>query len=145
MQPLSSATIRRPFHWGIVIVASPEEGGEIPDVQPEQAVTGDEHGLIALVRHAQDIESFDGEIEWAEAEVVVRLLSEEEPASRDRRQVYRGTIRTPTGKVAVGDADGEVVHPAHHGWTTVTVTVDGHLPEDDLSPDAIQVDLSPDE
>lgn len=145
MQPLSSATIRRPFHWGIVIVTSPEDGGEIPEVLPDRPVTGDEHGLIALVRHAQDVESFAGDIEWAEAEVVVRLLSEEPPDSSDRREVYRGTVRTPSGRITVGDADSEVVHPAHHGWTTVTVTVDRHLPEDDLSPDAVRVDLTPSE
>lgn len=143
VQPLSTAAIRRPFHWGIVIVSAPEEGGAIPDVQPDRAVTGDEHGLIALVRHAQDVESFAEDFDWAEAEVLVRLLPDEAPESADRREVYRGMLHTPSGRVTVGDADSEVIHPAHHGWTHVVVTVDADVPEDDLSPDVIRVDLSP--
>ena len=143
VQPLSSAVIRRPFHWGIVIVSAPEEGGAIPDVQPDRAVTGDEHGLIALVRHAQDVESFAEELDWAEAEVLVRLLLGAAPESADRREVYRGRLHTPSGRVTVGDADSEVTHPAHDGWTNVVVTVDADVPGDDLSPDAIRVDLSP--
>jgi hypothetical protein len=34
VQPLSTVSIRRPFHWGIVIIAGAESGGRIPDVEP---------------------------------------------------------------------------------------------------------------
>jgi hypothetical protein len=128
-----------------VVVCAPEEGGAIPDVKPGRAVTGDEHGLIALVRHAQDVESFAEESEWAEAEVLVRLLPDDAPESADRREIYRGVLHTPSGRVSVGDADSEVIHPAHPGWTRIVVTVDAEVPQDDLSPDAIRVDLSPGE
>ena len=37
VQPLSEVTLVRPWHWGIAIVADPK--GEVPEFQPEQAVT----------------------------------------------------------------------------------------------------------
>lgn len=124
-------------------MSAPEEGGAIPDVEPGRAVTGDEHGLIASVRHAQDVESFADDVDWAEAEVVVRLLPEAAAESATRRVVYRAKLHTPSGRVTVGDADSEVVCPAHEGWTHVVVTVDADLPGDDLSPEQVGVDLSP--
>jgi hypothetical protein len=143
MQPLATANIRRPFHWGIVVVSDVESGGLIPDVDPERAVSANENGIVALIRHAQDIDSFEGEFDWAEAEVLVRLLTEAEPPSPDRREVFRGRLKTPTGRISVGDADGEVVHPAHHGWNEVVVTVASDVNATDLSPDAIRIDLLP--
>lgn len=142
MQPLATASIRRPFHWGIVVVSDVESGGLIPDVDPERPVSANENGIIALIRHAQDVDSLD-EFDWAEVEVLLRFLTEAEPAAPDRRELYRGRLKTPTARISVGDADGEVVHPAHQGWTEVVVTVASDVNATDLSPDAIRIDLLP--
>lgn len=142
MQPLATASIRRPFHWGIVVVSDVKSGSLIPDVDPERAVSANENGIIALIRHAQDIEVLD-ELDWAEVEVLVRLLAEAERPAPDRREVFRGRLKTPTGRISVGDADGEVVHPTHQGWTEVIVTVASDVNVTDLSPDALRIDLLP--
>jgi hypothetical protein len=143
MLPLITTCIRRPFHWGIVVVADSESGGSIPDVDPETAVSSNEHGIVILMRHAQDIDSFEGEIEWAEAEVLVRLLAQLETQSDGRREVFRGRLATPSGRISIGDADGDVVHPAHKGWNKVIVSVASDVSVTDLSPDAIRIDLVP--
>lgn len=143
MQPLATACIRQPFHWGIVVISDSESGGLIPDVDPEKTVSANENGIVALIRHAQDIDSFDGEFDWAEAEVLVRLLTEAERPLPDRRELFRGRLKTPTGRISVGDADGEVVHPAHPGWNEVVVTVAPDVNATDRSPGAIRIDLLP--
>lgn len=61
------------FFGGIVVIADAESGGQIPDADPEKAVSSHEHGIVALIRHAQDIDSFEGEFDWAGAQVLVRL------------------------------------------------------------------------
>ena len=78
----------------------------------------------------------------AEAEVVVRLV-DEVAADESRREVFRGVISVPTGHLTFGDTDGEMSLPAHVGDNTVVVSVDVDVPIDDLSPDAVQVDLLP--
>lgn len=128
-QPLATTTIRRPFHWGIVTVG-PDGSGQLPDVAAGALVSANAHGLVILVRHAQDIESFGADFDWAEAEIVVRQLVNAESAPRPRREVFRGLINVPNGRLAVGDADGFVVVPAHEGANIVVVTVDASLPVD---------------
>lgn len=89
MQPISSVLIRRAFHWGIVIVSDVKSSGDIPDVDRDALVAANEHGLVVAVRHAQDIASFEGDFDWAEAEVVVRLLPVRAPMPADRRAASR--------------------------------------------------------
>lgn len=143
VQPLATAVIRRPFHWGIVIVTDGKTDQQLPDIDPNQLVTADEHGIIALVRHAQDIESFDDDLEWAESEVTVRLLPNDAVPADGRREIYRGVLITPSGRISIGDADGDVLHPAHHGSTLVVVSVSADLEDGDLQPASIQLDLLP--
>lgn len=144
MQPVSTTTIRRPFHWGIVIVADADSRESLPDVNPQQPVTGNDVGVIALVRHAQDVESFEGDYDFAEAEVTVRLLSAADKTDMcSRREIYRGRLVAAKGRLSVGDADEDVVISAHQGPNDVVVTVDGNVSEGDLSPEAIRVDLLP--
>ncbi|GAB3871994.1 hypothetical protein [Terrabacter terrigena] len=143
MQPLSTALIRRPFHWGIVIVSDVKSGGDIPEVHPNALVTANDHGVIVLVRHAQDIPSFDGNFDWAESEVMVRLLPASAATRTDRREVFRGRLSVPSGRISMGDADDEVVHSAHSGLNEVVITVARDVDESDRSPDAIQIDLLP--
>ena len=141
-QPLLTMTIRRPFHWGIVVLI-PEGDAQVPDVDPDAMVSTNGQALVILVRHAQDVDSFDDDVRWAEAEIVFRLLVEEPTSAVPRREVFRGVIDMPSGRLEVGDADGNVVVPAHPGANTVIVTVDPAHPADDLSPEQIQVDLLP--
>lgn len=143
MQPLATTCIRRPFHWGIVVIADAQSGSQIPDVDPEKAVSSNEHGIVALIRHAQDVDSFEGEFDWAEAQVLIRLLTQPEPHSTDRREVFRGRLMIASGRISVGDADGEVVHPAHKGWNELIVTVPSDGPVIDLSPEDLRIDLIP--
>lgn len=143
MQPLATTCIRRPFHWGIVIIADAESGSQIPDVDPEKVVSSNEHGIVARIRHAQDIDSFEGEFDWAEAQVLVRLLTQAEPPPTDRREVFRGTLMIASGRISVGDADGEVVHPAHEGRNELIVTVASEVAVSDLSPEELRIDLIP--
>jgi hypothetical protein len=143
MQPLATTCIRRPFHWGIVIIADAESGSQIPDVDPGKAISSNEHGIVALIRHAQDIDSFEGEFDWAEAQVLVRLLTRPEPPSADRREVFRGRLKIASGRISVGDADGEVVHPAHEGWNELIVTVASDVAVSDFSPEELRIDLIP--
>jgi hypothetical protein len=42
----------------------------LPDVNPDRLVSANEHGIITLVRHAQDSDEYEGEfLKFAEAEV----------------------------------------------------------------------------
>lgn len=143
VQVLVSTVIRRPFHWGIVIVADHESGGQIPDVDPTNLVSSNDHGIVASIRHAQDVDSFAGEFDWAEAEVVVRLLPHEERLATTRREVFRGAILVPGGRISIGDADSDVIHAAHRGWNQLIVTVDPDVQVTDLSPDEVRIDLFP--
>ena len=144
--PLPASTVlTRPFHWGIVVMNDPKLAGQLPDVEPGRMVTASKFGVIVTVRHAQDIEadSFDGDFEWAEVTVTSRLLAEV-PADSGWRPVYSGRLLTPSGQLYLGDADEDVRVPAHPGRSTVTVSVPAELPEEDLTPDAIRIDLLPD-
>jgi hypothetical protein len=116
----------------------------LPDVNPDRLVSANEHGIITLVRHAQDSDEYEGEfLKFAEAEVVVTLLDEPTQSSGIRREVFRGVINAPTGHMTVGDADAETSVPAHRGPNIVVVSVYARDPMDDLSPEAVWVDLLP--
>ena len=75
-QPLVTTTIRRPFHWGIVVIRPAGASPDLPDVPSGTLVSTNGEALIVLVRHAQDVESFEGDFSWAETEIVVRQLVE---------------------------------------------------------------------
>ena len=63
------------------------------------------------VRHAHDIEAevLDGDWEWATATIHVRALGEAEPTPRP---VFCDVVLdTPTYRLGIGDADGEVIMP----------------------------------
>jgi hypothetical protein len=137
-------TVRRPFNWGIVMIMGDDWLGELPEIRPDVPVSANERAIIVLVRHAQDSGEIEGDyVKLAETEVVVRRLDEPAAASDSRREVFRGEITTPTGRVSIGDADDWTTAPAHPGANLVVVSVDARLPLDDLSPDAVQVDLLP--
>src|ERR1017187_4222750 len=109
VQPLSEVTLVRPWHWGIAIVVDPE--CEAPEVQPEQVVTVDESGLVVLVRHAQDIEAdaLGDDRKLATATIHVRALANAEPTPRP--VLCDVVLITPSQRLGIGDARGEVVLP----------------------------------
>ena len=143
-QPPQVTTVRRPFNWGIVIIAADDWAGDLPEVARDALVAANESAVIIGVRHAQDSGEFDGEfLKLAEAEVVVRRLDGSASSGESRRELFRTVITVPTGRVTVGDADEQVVVSAHRGANAVLVSVDAQVPIDDMSPDAVQVDLLP--
>ena len=108
---------------GIAIVADPK--GEVPEIQPEQAVTIGESGLVILVRHAQDTEAevSEGDWKWATATIHVKTLAEAESASRPVLCDF--VLNTPTCRLGIGDADGEVILPCPGtGRTRLVVSAD---------------------
>jgi hypothetical protein len=135
--------ITRPFHWGIVAVSDPSAYVVPEEIQHDRTITATETGLVALVRHAQDVPSFEGDFDWAEVIVTVRLLTRADESTLPRRTVYAGLIATPSGRLSFGDADGDVVVIAHEGATFITASVPDTLSIDDLYPEALFFDLVP--
>jgi hypothetical protein len=148
--PNRVTTIRRPFHWGIVVVVGDHWDGEreVPAFDPDRMVVANDFAVTIAVRHAQDtdeVETGDDGVEYlkfAEATVVARLL-DSPSTSEGRRGVFSGVISVPSGRLSIGDADEETVVAAHLGKNRVTVSVDDGVQADDLSPDVVYVDLLP--
>lgn len=140
MQPLATVTVTRPWHWGIVIVSDPDLGGQIPEVNPDLRVTANENGLVILVRHAQDIPSFEGDFDWAESAVSV-CHSSAAPGDREgKTKIFEGTLATPSGRLWVGDADDDVVMTGLTSASSLRVLAQS----DDLdSPRQIWIDIWP--
>lgn len=144
MEPLQTTAIKRPFHWGIVILVGDDWTGDIPEIAANSLVSANARAVSVGVRHAQDTDEYEGEhVRFAEASVAVRLFDAVAQTGDSRREVFRGVINVPSGRLCVGDADEETVVPAHRGKNVVVVSVDPQLGSEDLSPDAIQVDLLP--
>jgi hypothetical protein len=115
--------------------------GEVPEVQPEEVVTVGESGLVILVRHAQDIEAevFEGDWEWATATIHVKTLAEAE--STPRPVLCDVVLNTPTYRLGIGDADGEVILPCPGTGRTRLVVSAEDVGEGGL--DEVWVDLVP--
>lgn len=138
MRALTTVTVARPWHWGIAILSDPSLGGEIPEVVPEARVAANGKGVVVLVRHAQDVETFDGDVEWAEASVTVRHWPGAPPIEAGRTVLFEGPLATPTGRLWIGDADDEVVMTGLTTSSTLRVL----SPSDDLdSPERVWVDV----
>ncbi|MBS42203.1 MAG: hypothetical protein CMH83_03290 [Nocardioides sp.] len=138
MQALHTVAVTRPWHWGIAILSDPSLGGEIPEVDPKARVSASSNGVVVLVRHAQDVESFEDDFDWAEATVTIRHWSAAPETEADRTVVFEGVLATPTGRLWLGDADEEVVMTGLSTETALRVL----SPSDDLdSPDHVWVDV----
>ncbi|MEV5069603.1 hypothetical protein MRBLMI12_001180 [Microbacterium sp. LMI12-1-1.1] len=118
-------------------MADAASGALIPDGVAGSLTSANQHGVVALVRHAQDIDSSEETADWAETEIVVRLLSAAEAPTVDRREVFRGRLHAPSGRLSIGDADSEVIHPAHRGWNELVITVTADLSPAAASPDQL--------
>jgi hypothetical protein len=138
------ATIRRPFHWGVAFVVAYEPDVDIPEPNPSQLVSANDHGICVLVRRAQDTDDVEGDyIKFAKVEVGLRVVDSTHGLSEDRREVFSGEINVPSGRLQIGDADEWTVVDAHSGANTIVVSVRAEVPADDLSPDAVWVELLP--
>ena len=142
LEPLSATTIRRPFHWGLVVLVGRDWDGEYPEVDPDQPVTASDRVLLIPVIHAQDTDEFEGEhVIFARAEVVVRRWVSA-PESQDQLQeVWRGRLDLPNGDLTVGDADEWVIVPVGPGTNTVWVSYDKGSAIDN-SPRRVWVDIA---
>jgi hypothetical protein len=94
------------------------------------------------VRHAQDnVPNFEPGFDWAEAAVTIRCLVEPPEEDSSRRVTYRGVLSTPGGTISIGDADDQVLIPAHPIATEVIVSVLAGVADD--CPDKVRLDLVP--
>jgi hypothetical protein len=150
VEPSRSITIKRTFHWGIVVIVGDDWDGEsdVPAFDPDRIVAANEFAVTIAVRHAQDtdaVEAGDDGVEYvkfAEATVVARLL-DSPPTDEGRREVSSAVIAVPSGRLSIGDADGWTIVTAHRGDNRIMVSVDDDVPTDDLSPDLVYVDILP--
>ena len=144
MQPQGTTTIRRAFHWGLVVVMGRDWAGPMPELDPDVPVTASDGVLLIPVRHAQDADEAHGEDEpdwFARAEIVVRRWATlpAEPGSVDA--VFRGTIDVPNGDLTVGDADEWVTVPVGSGRSAVVVSFDAGATSE-AGPDRVWIDLA---
>lgn len=143
MGPLSTTTIRRPFHWGLVVLVGRDWAGEYPEVRPDRPVTASDRVVLIPVVHAQDTDEFEGDsLVFAAAEVVVRRWARMPEMTAQLQEVYRGRLEVPNGDLTVGDADSWATVPVGAGSKTIAVSYDQGTPLDD-SPDRVWIDLAP--
>jgi hypothetical protein len=94
-QPLFEVTLTRPWHWGIALIF--DQGGDAPDVNPQELVSLGPSGMVILVRHAQDsIESLDGDRDWATASLHVACWPRSSP-HREQSHVMPSFRLRPDG------------------------------------------------
>lgn len=114
-------------------------GAELP-VLSDSPLTVALDAVVIKVRHAQDIDAevFEGDWDWATATIRVRSLTGfEEPGEP---ALYDGTLRLPGGRLAIGDADSEVVINDLDEMTRIRVAV---LATDGLNTTDVRIDLAP--
>jgi hypothetical protein len=137
-QPILVTSIRRPWHWGIAVVTGPGQVEDFPEIEPGRAFCSTAGALVIMVLHAQDVEDID--LGFAEATVSIVLHQREVGPEDGKHAVGGGILSTPEGTLSVGDADMDVLVPAHKGMTQFLVSV---VDPGDLSPEHVTVDLWP--
>jgi hypothetical protein len=137
-QPIIVTSIRRPWQWGMAVVTSPGQGEDFREIEPGRVCSSTPGALVIMVRHAQDVDDF--ELGFAEATVSIALHENEVAPNEGHHAVCGGVLSTPEGTLSVGDADMEVVIPAHKGMTHFLVSVEG---PGDFSPESVRVELWP--
>jgi hypothetical protein len=120
MRPNFAVAVTRPWHWGIVVVGDPSSTA-VPDYLERHIVSAGDSALLIAVRHAQDTENTD--LEFAEAEVMLRGFERPVADLGIGRSIFSGTISLPRGRLSVGDADGQVVLDLGAGVHDVLVSV----------------------
>lgn len=120
----------------VAFVSAP---GDVAGPMLDDTVSGNEHGVVIGVAHAQDVPL--GVMQFAEAAITVVVLDHERHINRGRVTAYEGLILTPDGLVAVGDADSDVVVPAYGPETQVRVSFEPDADETFLTD--VWVELTP--
>jgi hypothetical protein len=99
--------IRRPFHWGIVTFCDDRDLEPWPDLVRGESFAASEICVVALVRHAQDIETDLSDLNPNDplpfAEVNVRVWVDDAPSVGGFQ--FDGVLRINSGTLNVGDAD----------------------------------------
>ena len=99
-------TIRRPFEWGIVLIADSEHGGELPELQRGHPCAAGPSVLIVVVRHAQDTDAdlaaLDPNDVVPSFEVTVRCWKARPPLESP---TFLTELDLSSGSVEIGDAD----------------------------------------
>jgi hypothetical protein len=137
-QPILVTAIRRPWQWGIAVITGPGQTEDFPEIEPGRPFCSTSGALVIMVRHAQDVEEID--LGFAEATVSIYLHQDEVTPDDGNKAVGGGILSTPEGTLSVGDADMNVVVPAHKGMTQFLISVED---PSDLSPEHVRVDLWP--
>jgi hypothetical protein len=99
-QPIVTTTVTRPWNWGIVVIADPSLGGEIPAVDPDRAVSANDNGLVVLVVHAQDVDC-PLESGTAEASITTRLLVKPGEVDTSCQVIFRAGPATSGAPVSL--------------------------------------------
>lgn len=136
MQPFFDVSVSRPWHWGIAILSAPKAA--VPEHLNDGLVTATKDCLVLRVRHAQDIDAdrFEGDWDWATATIRVRSLASFEADAEE--PVLVAQLHLPSGLLAIGDADSEVLLNDLDERTEVRVYADS----DTAGATAVRVDLA---
>lgn len=138
MQPIYEVTLSRPWHWGIAIVSAP--GAAVPETLADSLVTATAEALVIKVRHAQDIEAevFEDDWQWSTSTIRVRYVADLEVTTDE--VIFDGILRLPDGRLAIGDADSEVILNDLDVATQVRVVA---LDRSDFGANDIRLDVAP--
>ena len=135
-------SIAHAWQWGLVTVSDPQA---LEPPRGDGPVSADPHWVVLHVAPARDVAVPDGapSARPQGAEATVHVEVRDAPHPRTARQVlHDGVLLTPRGVVAIGDAEQEVLVPAHPERTAVRVSV---APGEDLERlTAVWVELGPD-
>ena len=117
------------------MVTGPGQQEDFPVIEPDRPFCSTSGALVVMVRHAQDVEGID--LGFAEVMVSIALHQNEVVPKGGDQAVGGGVRSTPEWTLSVGDADMEVVVPAHKVMTT-QFRVTAADPAD-LSPEHVRV------
>ena len=121
--PETELVFKRAFNWGVVVLS--DAGAPMPPYDKSEApVLGrSPSALVLAVRHASDQDEpfeldADGNIEPFEVQVEASLGAAKDPTSVEH------VLSISTGRILIGDADGEEEMPVHPGLYRVAVYLD---------------------
>jgi hypothetical protein len=90
--------IRRPFQWGILIIADPRASA-LPELVGGEAVVASDSAVIVGVRHAQDVDDLD------DTDFEVAVSCAPGPVERGSALAFDGVLTVQSGRLDVGDAN----------------------------------------
>jgi hypothetical protein len=114
-------SVRRPFHWGIVLLGDSSADLDLNADATDNIRTGRHHLAIA-VRHAQDVDdepdvALDQPIPPFEVTVSCRVQPHAETDAQ-----FSAVLNVPSGRISLGDADEEIYFNVSPGGWLVQLT-----------------------